>query len=160
MIVLGIDPGSHQTGWGVIRTGASRMHHVASGTIRAGAGDLAARLLTIADGLEAVLREHRPTDVAIEAIFHHRNSQSALKLGQARGAALVCVARSGAALFEYTPAEIKRAVASHGRAPKEQVQRMVRLLLGFQGELGLDASDALATAICHASAGSTTRRRR
>ena len=152
MLVLGIDPGSHTTGWGVVRSVPGKLHHVASGVIAA-RGDIPERLRQIADGLDALLVEHGPAQVSIESLYHHKNSQSALKLGQARGVALLSVARCGADLFEYAPAEIKRAATGNGRAPKELVARMVRMILGYHGELPLDASDALAAAICHAQRG-------
>lgn len=149
MLVLGIDPGSHNTGWGLVRSAPGKLHHVKSGVI-AVRGDVLGRLRQIADGLDALLAEYGPDEVSIESIYHHKNSQSALKLGQARGVALLSVARCGAELFEYSPAEIKRAATGNGRAPKELVARMVRMILGYRGELPLDASDALAAAICHA----------
>lgn len=149
MLVLGIDPGSHNTGWGLVRCTPGKLHHVASGVI-AVRGDVLDRLSQIADGLDALLAEHSPDQVSIESLYHHKNSQSALKLGQARGVALLSVARCGAELFEYTPAEIKRAATNNGAASKELVARMVRMILGYRGDLPLDASDALAAAICHA----------
>lgn len=153
MIVLGIDPGSHRTGWGLVETRGNALRYIDSGTIAAGGASLSKRLLSIADSLDEILRRHAPNRVCVEAVFHHKNSQSALRLGHARGVILLCAARAGREVHEYTPAEIKRAVTGSGRADKEQVQRMVRLLLGCEGELGFDASDALAAAICllHAS---------
>lgn len=149
MRVLGIDPGSHRTGWGVIEMHGSRVEHVASGTIEARGEDLATRLRAIADGLDAVLASHQPMAVAVEMIFHAKNSRSALQLGHARGVALLCAARSGATIHEYTAGQIKQATTGRGRADKDQVQKMVQLILGLRGELGLDTSDALAAAICH-----------
>lgn len=149
MNVLGIDPGSHVTGWGAVRVEGSRILHMASGIVAVEGDDLATRLLAIAEGLEAVLAQIQPAAVAVETVFFAKNSQSALKLGQARGVALLCAARSGAPVFEYTAGQIKQAVTGHGRAEKEQVQQMVQLLLRIAGPMALDASDALAAAICH-----------
>lgn len=149
MRVLGIDPGSHKTGWGVVESVGSSLRHIDSGTIHCAGADLPARLLLIADGLDEILRRVQPDAVVIEAMFHAKNSQSAIKLGHARGVALLCAARSGAEVHEYSPTEIKRAATGHGRASKEQVQKMVCSLLAYRGKLGFDASDALAAAICH-----------
>ena len=148
-LVLGIDPGSLHTGWGLVRMERQRLRYVASGVITA-SGEMPARLQAIADGVERVLADNEPSIVAIESLFHHKNSQSALKLGHARGVALLCVARAAVELFEYSPAEIKRAATGNGRASKDQVARMVKMILGHRGELRHDASDALATAICYA----------
>jgi len=158
MRVLGVDPGSHRTGWGVVSVRGSRLSHIASGTIQAGGGELASRLRVIAEGLEAVLSDHRPDVVSVERIFHAKNADSALKLGHARGVVLLCIARADAPLFEYSAAEIKQATVGHGGADKMQVQRMVSMVLGYQGDLGLDQSDALAAAICHAHMGPSRQR--
>jgi len=150
--VLGIDPGSNRTGWGLILREGTALRHLASGQIVARGSDLAQRLRCIGDQLDEILCQHQPTAVSVEGLFHHRNARSALTLGHARGVALLSVARADKPLFEYAPAEIKRAVTGNGRAPKEQVAEMVRLLLGYRGALPEDASDALAAAICHAHA--------
>ena len=150
MRVLGIDPGSHKTGWGLVERHGSKLLHVASGTLVAGALPLAGRLKTIADGLDRVLSDHRPDAVAVETLFYARNAASALQLGHARGVALLCAARSNVPVFEYTAGQIKQATTGRGRADKEQVQAMVKVALGLHGRLGLDASDALAAAITHA----------
>jgi len=150
MRVLGIDPGSHRTGWGVVDAAGSRFSHVASGVVAAHGESTAARLAAIYDGLESVLREHAPDAVAVETVFHAKNSQSALVLGQARGVALLCAARAGASVHEYTAGQIKQAATGRGRADKEQVQRMVTMILGLAGPMPLDATDALAAALCHA----------
>ena len=147
--VLGIDPGSHYTGWGMVVCRGNSLKHVASGTIRGGKGELATRLRMIADELDRVLTEHQPQAVAVESIFHARNAKSALQLGHARGVALLCAARCEVPVFEYTAGQIKQATTGRGRADKRQVQEMVRIVLGHRGEMGLDASDALAAAICH-----------
>lgn len=150
MEVLGVDPGSHHTGWGLVRSEGSTLRHVASGTLAAEGADLAERLRCIADGLEHVMARFQPDAAAIEAVFHAKNSRSALLLGHARGVALLCAARRGVPVFEYTAGQIKQAVTGRGRAAKNQVQEMVRLLLGHQEPMSLDTSDALAAGICHA----------
>lgn len=152
--VLGLDPGSRNTGFGVVDSGPRGTQYVASGTIRAGggsgAGEFAARLQSIYAGISALVAEHRPDEIAIERVFVHRNPDSALKLGQARGAALCATFASEATVHEYSPREVKLAVVGTGTAAKEQVQRMVKALLGLEGRLGADAADALAIALCHA----------
>jgi len=150
MDVLGIDPGSHHTGWGFIRSSGNSFTYLDSGVIHAKGEELSVRLLVIAEGLEEILQRYKPQAVAVERVFHAKNSQSALLLGHARGAALVAVAQYHLPIYEYTPGQIKRAATGRGRAEKEQVQHMVRLLLRYQGAMTLDASDALAAAICHA----------
>jgi crossover junction endodeoxyribonuclease RuvC len=133
--ILGLDPGSQVTGFGVIRTRG---------------GEFALRLRQIFDGVLELMSEYRPSEVAVERVFMHRNADSALKLGQARGAAL-CAAFTGDPLvFEYAPREVKLAVVGQGGAQKEQVQMMVRTLLKLQGEIGADAADAIGIALCHA----------
>lgn len=150
MRVLGIDPGSHRTGWGVVDCAPGKFRHVASGTLSAQDAPLPQRLLAIAAGLDAVLVAHAPEVVAIESIFHAKNVKSALLLGHARGVALLFAAQHGLAIAEYAPAAIKKALTGSGRADKTQVQSMVHFLLGHDTGLELDASDALAGAICHA----------
>jgi crossover junction endodeoxyribonuclease RuvC len=147
--VFGIDPGSHRTGWGVLSACGTEFTYEGSGTIQAPEGALAVRLRAIGDALDELLTRYRPDAIAVEAIFHAQNSQSALRLGQARGVALLCAARSGAPVFEYTAGQIKQALSGRGRASKDQVQAMVRVVLACPKELGWDASDALAAAICH-----------
>jgi crossover junction endodeoxyribonuclease RuvC len=150
--VFGIDPGSVRTGYGCVETDGRRHRLVACGAITTtGAPTLAARLATIHGELSALLRECRPTAVAIENLFHATNVRSALTLGHARGVAMLAAVEAGIELAEYTPAEIKRAVVGYGRAEKAQVQRMIALLLGLQrAPSPHDAADALAVALCHA----------
>jgi crossover junction endodeoxyribonuclease RuvC len=148
--VLGLDPGSRSTGFGVIEAFPGGARYLASGSIRAAGEDLASRLREIYAGVAAIMAEHRPGEVAIERVFVHRNPDSALKLGQARGAALCATFGAAGALFDYSPREVKLAVVGHGNAAKQQVQRMVKVLLGIEGRLGVDAADALAIALCHA----------
>ncbi len=147
--ILGIDPGSRITGFGIIEQVKGRISYVESGCIRAGDGDFALRLKTIFDGMSDLVRIYAPDEVAIEQVFMHRNPDSALKLGQARGAAICAVMSQGLALSEYTPAEIKKATVGKGNAAKEQVQHMVQALLKLPGMPQADAADALAVALCH-----------
>lgn len=150
MRVLGIDPGSHHTGWGVVEARGNGFRLVACGTLSPGRDQpLAARLASIHGGIREVLERTRPAAVSVESVYHAVNARSALILGHARGAALVAAAGAGLAVHEYAATEIKRAVTGSGRAVKEQVGRMVAMLLG--GELDADehACDALAAAICH-----------
>ena len=148
--VLGLDPGSRITGYGVIDIEGREARYVASGAIRAVASDFAVRLHEIYSGVAAVLAAHEPEEIAIERVFVHLNPDSALKLGQARGAALCATFAGERRTAEYTPREVKLAVTGSGAAEKAQVARMVKLLLGVEGRLQADAADALAIALCHA----------
>lgn len=152
MHILGIDPGSHRTGWGVIRLAGSKLRHVDSGTVRAAGATLAERLSHIAQALEDILSAYAPAAVAVETVFYAKNARSALLLGHARGVSLASAARCGVPVFEYTAGQIKQAATGRGRAAKEQVQQMVASLLGVHSGTSLDTSDALAAAICHAHA--------
>ncbi|MCU0977210.1 MAG: crossover junction endodeoxyribonuclease RuvC [Steroidobacteraceae bacterium] len=148
--VLGLDPGSRVTGYGLIEVSGRGTRYLASGSIRAGTGELAGRLRHVFSHVSDLVAEHAPDEIAIERVFMHANPDSALKLGQARGAALCAAVGGGAAAFEYTPREVKLTVTGTGAADKDQVQHMVKALLGLTGRLGADASDALAIALCHA----------
>jgi len=152
MRILGLDPGSSATGYGIVESYAGRLSVVVRGTISPPRGQpFLHRLPYIASALEALLRQHQVDVAAVEDVFVARDSRAALKLGQARGAALVPILRSGLEVHEYAARLVKRNVAGYGGADKEQVRRMVRLLLGLGSEaLSFDASDALAVAICHA----------
>ncbi len=151
MTVFGIDPGSERTGYGCLETDGHRHRLVACGAITAPAGEpFPERLSRIHSNLSALLAAHRPDCVAIENLFHAVNVRSALKLGHARGVAMLAAVEAGCVVVEYTPAEIKRAVVGYGRAEKRQVQEMVKLLLGLAVVPSPhDAADALAVAICH-----------
>jgi crossover junction endodeoxyribonuclease RuvC len=151
--VLGIDPGSQCTGFGVLDAAGPRLTYVASGVIRTPDGDFAARLCRIFEGVRSVVAEYRPQEIAIEKVFVNRNPDSALKLGQARGAAICGTAEANAAVFEYATRQIKQAVVGSGGAEKAQVQLMMRSLLRLQGVIAADAADALAAAVCHALRG-------
>jgi len=147
--VLGIDPGSRVTGYGVIDVDAGRLRYVASGCIRTITGEMPARLRELLLGLEELLALYKPEQVAIEQIFIARNPVSALKLGQARGVALAACISRGVSIHDYAPRQVKLAVTGTGKAAKEQVQHMVRALLALPGTPQADAADALAIAICH-----------
>ena len=151
MTVFGIDPGSERTGYGCVHTDGQREHLVACGAITVPArASFPQRLHAIHLALGRLLAKHRPDCVAIESIFHAVNARTALKLGHARGVAMLAAVEAGIPLVEYTPAEIKRAVVGYGRAEKGQVQQMVRVLLGLdQAPTPHDAADAVAIAICH-----------
>lgn len=148
--VLGIDPGTLVTGYGIIEGDGNRLKHIASGVIRTKSNaPLSDRLKTIYSGLVEVIEAHSPGLGAIESIFHAQNVQSALKLGHARGVAMLAMVNSDLTVAEYLPMEVKKSVCSYGHADKEQVQKMVQVLLGFKTEEVFDATDALAVAICH-----------
>lgn len=151
MRVLGIDPGSRVTGFGVVqmlRNG--RLQYIASGCVRAPTVDLADRLKAIYQGINDIVVTYQPTVLAAERVFMARNADSALKLGQARGAALCAGIIAGLPVSEYSATEIKSTIVGRGRADKRQVQHMVRVLLGLDRAPPADAADALACAICHA----------
>jgi crossover junction endodeoxyribonuclease RuvC len=148
--ILGIDPGSLVTGWGVIEAEGNRLHYTAHGIIATSpAHAQAERLKQIYRGIQEVIRRYRPVVVSLEKVFFSRNVQSALKLGQARGMAMLAAAESEIPLFEYSATEIKLGVVGYGHATKEQIQKMVTALLSLRGALRTDAADALAAAICH-----------
>ncbi|MDQ2068514.1 crossover junction endodeoxyribonuclease RuvC [Natronospira bacteriovora] len=148
--ILGIDPGSVNTGYAVIEALGSRLRHLESGRIAAGNGAFTDRLRLIFDGISDVVDRLAPAEVAVERVFVAQNADSAIKLGQARGAAICGALRSALPVSEYSPTEIKQAVVGSGRAAKEQVQHMVGLLLSLRETLQADQADALAVAICHA----------
>ena len=148
--ILGLDPGSRITGYGVVDAGREGVRYVASGCIRVGNGEMTGRLLEIHRHVAELVVAYRPGEVAIERVFMHRNPDSALKLGQARGAALLGACGGGAAVFEYAPRAVKQTVTGTGGAEKAQVMHMIKALLALQGRLSADAADALAIALCHA----------
>lgn len=151
MRVIGLDPGLRATGWGVIEAGSGQLRHVADGVLLTDAGrSLPERLVQIADGIGALIRAFAPAEAAVEETFVNRNPVSTLKLGQARGIALLVPAQAGIPVTEYLPNLVKKTVVGTGHAAKEQVQMMVRTLLPGAVLASADAADALAVAICHA----------
>lgn len=156
--VLGLDPGSLRTGYGVIDCSVRGEKHVISGCIRANGDSFAARLHQIHQAVLALVMEYRPDEVAIEKVFMHRNADSALKLGQARGAAICAAVAQGASVHEYAPRAIKLAVVGTGAADKAQVSHMVQALLTIGEPATADISDALAVALCHGQARRTALR--
>lgn len=147
--ILGIDPGSRFTGFGVLDFEGDRPAYVASGTIRSPDGSFPDRLKKIFSSVNDIVEEYRPDMVAIESVFMARNAGSALKLGHARSAALCATFAFDVEVHEYAPREIKQAVVGTGSASKEQVQHMVVSLLQLDGKPAVDAADALAAALCH-----------
>lgn len=150
MRVLGIDPGLRNLGWGVIEVAGTRLSHVANGIIHSEGSDLAVRLLSLYHGLSAVVAEFAPDAAAVEQTFVNRDGAGTLKLGQARGIALLVPAKAGLAVGEYAPNAVKKAVVGVGHADKGQIAHMVAILLPGACPAGPDAADALAIAICHA----------
>lgn len=148
--ILGLDPGSLRTGYGLIDCTTEGERHLAHGLVNAGRGDFLVRLRRIFDAIATLIEEHRPDEIAIERVFVHRNPDSALKLGQARGAAICAAVALGASAHEYAPRAIKLAISGFGAADKLQVARMVTVLLGLPRRPVADAADALAVALCHA----------
>ena len=149
-VVLGLDPGSRYTGYGVVEKRGSRLELRAQGRIAVpSATPLPERLARLAAGLKEVLERHSPEAAGVETPFHGANSRSLIVLAQARGALLATLGARGCGVFEYSPSQVKAAVTGSGRAPKAQVERMVRTLLGCpSAELTSDAADALAVAVC------------
>jgi len=147
--ILGIDPGSRFTGFGVIESDGKNYKYITSGFIRVTGETWSERLKVIFESVNELVETHQPQEMSIEKVFMHRNADSALKLGQARGAAICAVVTNDIPVHEYTPAEIKQSVVGKGNAAKEQVQHMVRVLLNLPGNPQADAADALAAALCH-----------
>lgn len=149
--ILGIDPGSRYMGYGVIERSGSRLRYVHAGRLSLGDMPFTERLLKIDAFLGEFLALYEPDCAAFEGIFHQKYADAAIKLGHARGVAICACARFGIPLYEYAPTDVKQSVTSFGRAEKPQVAEMVRLLLGVRNTWPVDASDALAIAICHAN---------
>jgi crossover junction endodeoxyribonuclease RuvC len=157
--ILGIDPGLQRCGWGILICEGPRLSYVAHGVIRPRTDlTLAERLAALTVGIEEVAAAHVPDEAAIEETFVNSNARAALALGQARGAAMAAASRAGLPVSEYSPATIKKAVVASGSADKTQIGFMVRRFLPTAGEMGADAADALAVAICHSAHGSFRRR--
>jgi len=149
-IILGIDPGSRRTGFGVIRQTGSKAEYVSSGVIRIPETALPERLKVIFDAIGEIIAMHKPEEMAIENVFMAKSAGSALKLGQARGAAIVAAVNCNLPVFEYEARKVKQSVVGTGAATKIQVQHMVKTLLNLPGDPQEDAADALAVALCHA----------
>jgi crossover junction endodeoxyribonuclease RuvC len=150
-LIIGIDPGSRITGYGIILVKGSLQSHISHGHIRCQQTHLCERLYHIYEKLAGIITEYQPNEAAIEQVFTCHNHQSALKLGQARGAAMVAVARYALPLGEYSARQVKQAVVGYGAADKLQVQHMVRAILKLTKTPPADAADALAIALCHAN---------
>jgi len=148
MRVLGIDPGTVATGWGIVDESGHSLKYIAGGVIRA-RGSLASRLNVVYDGIRGILLEHHPACVGLEKTFVGENVQSAFRLGEARGVILLAAEMAGLRVVEYAPAEVKVAVTGQGRASKEQMQIMVSRLLGLTASVAADEADALGIAVCH-----------
>jgi crossover junction endodeoxyribonuclease RuvC len=149
--ILGIDPGLRRTGWGLIESEGNRLVHVASGSVETAERDeLGVRLLAIHDGLVAVIERYQPHEAAVEATFVNANAAATLKLGQARGIAMLVPAKAGLAVAEYAPNVVKKTVVGAGHSEKAQIRMMIGVLLPKAHPPNEDAADALAIAICHA----------
>ena len=148
--ILGIDPGSRRTGFGIVDVIGSKTQYVASGVIRLPTGELPARLKVIFDNISELIGEYQPVEMAIEDVFFARDPRAALKLGQARGAAIVAGVTADLPVGEYSAKTVKQAVVGNGGASKDQVQQMIMRLLKLPAPPQEDAADALAVAICHA----------
>ncbi len=148
--ILGIDPGSNITGFGVIEASVGKPRLLTRGQVRTAAASHTQRLAQIFSGLGQVMQQYQPQEIAIERVFMHRNPDSALKLGQARAAALCATFEAAVPVFEYAARQVKQSVVGRGGADKAQIQHMVKLLLNINDELQADAADALAVALCHA----------
>lgn len=149
--ILGIDPGSRLTGFGILDCEADSAVYVASGSVNSLKGSFPERLRLIFRAVSEIVGEYRPDVVAVESVFMHRNPSSALKLGHARSAAICATFELEIDVFEYAPREIKQAIVGTGSATKKQVQHMIRHLLRLEGDPSPDAADALAAALCHAN---------
>lgn len=149
--ILGIDPGLRKTGWGVIDVDGARVSYVACGSVEPDVSlELAARLALLHEGLCAVVRDHRPDEAAVEETFVNADARSALKLGAARGVAMLAPAQAGLAVAEYAPNHVKKTVVGSGHAEKQQIRAMIKVLLPKAVVKSMDAADALAIALCHA----------
>lgn len=149
--ILGIDPGSRLTGFGVLDCDGDKARYVASGSINSIDGEFPDRLKMIYRAVGEIVTEYHPDVVAVESVFMHKNAGSALKLGHARSAAICATFSEEVRVFEYAPREIKQAVVGSGAATKEQIQHMIRHMLALDGDPSPDAADALAAALCHAN---------
>jgi crossover junction endodeoxyribonuclease RuvC len=158
--ILGIDPGSRFTGFGIIEVKGDGAVCVAHGVIKTGDGEFPERLGVIFSGIRSLIAQHGPDQAAVESVFVSRNPNSALKLGQARGAAVCAIIEQGLAVTEYSPRSVKQAIVGRGSADKVQVKHMISMLLQVKDELAEDAADALAVALCHHHTQQTVQRMR
>ncbi len=151
MLILGVDPGLAIVGWGVVEYVANKFNTVAYGAITTPAGiDVEMRILQIYDGLDAIIKKYKPTDMCVEELFFNTNQKTAIAVAEARGAILLCGMKNNVPMFEYTPLQVKQAVVGYGRADKKQVITMTNMLLDLKKSPKLDdTSDALAIAVCH-----------
>jgi crossover junction endodeoxyribonuclease RuvC len=150
MLVLGVDPGSRVTGYGLVEKKDRQLVCLHFGTVAPPAHlPFYERIHEIFRAMSGIMERYSPTEMAVEDIFFHKNLQSSLKIGHARGAVLIAGVQCGIRIFEYSPLEIKKSVVGYGRATKEQVRAMIQIMLKLKNPLPLDASDALATAVCH-----------
>lgn len=149
-LILGIDPGSQITGYGIIAQQGQQYRYIASGSIKIKKAYFPDRLKQIFAGVSEIIEQFSPKQLAIEQVFMHKNVDSALKLGQARGAAICAAVAQDLPVFEYAARQMKQALVGKGSADKNQVRHMVKILLNLQGEIQLDASDALGICLCHA----------
>lgn len=148
--IIGIDPGSRHTGYGIVEGNGNRLRHIASGTIRLPArAPFPERLKTIYGELAALIEAHEPLSMAVEDVFFAKNVKSALRLGQARGAAILAGVNTGLPIHEYSALQVKQAVVGYGKAGKDQVTQMIQHLFGMRAALEANAADALAVAVCH-----------
>lgn len=149
--ILGLDPGLRHTGWGILRETSNKLYFVAAGRLNPDPDlSMPERLLFIADGIKDIIREYKPDEAAIEETFVNKNAASALKLGQARGTAMVALAQNGLLAAEYSANRVKQSLTGYGHADKDQIKAMIALLLPGSGNLQADSADALAVAVTHA----------
>ena len=148
-LVMGIDPGSRVTGWGIIQKSANENKLVGYGTIKLGDDSLSQRLLTLADALNAIMEQYKPHEVVVEKIFLGKNADSAFKLGHARGVCIMCAAQHDLEVFEYAARKVKQSLTGSGAATKQQMQTLALAELKIKKAIPLDASDALSLALCH-----------
>jgi crossover junction endodeoxyribonuclease RuvC len=150
MLVLGVDPGSRITGYGLLQKKDNVITCVASGSIESpGTAPFYDRIFRIFTSMVDIMEKYQPDEMAIEDVFFAKNVKSSLKLGHARGAALIAAVKCNVKIYEYTPLEIKQSVVGYGRATKDQIRNMVQMILNLPSKLGPDTSDAIAAAICH-----------
>ena len=158
--IIGIDPGSRKTGFGIIELDGQKIKHVINGRLMVGDGDFPDRLKQIFEGLTDIIRRYQPDMMAIEKVFLHKNADSALKLGQARGAAICAGVSQNLSVHEYSATQIKKAVVGNGHAKKDQVQYMMSVILSLSEAPDEDAADALACAVTHANFASVGERQK